>query len=918
MYLKNLLLIFFTALFVLPISAQNITVKGRITDRHNGEFVAGCYITCINTNFKTFSDSEGFFTLKNLPPGNYDIVVESVGFTTITRHITISKQEAAPRLDIALEEKSESLQFVNVFSHINIEEETGSRQMEKRALNITNVISAHAMEISPDINAANVLQRMSGLTIQRNGGGDEAYAVIRGLDPRYNNTLINGIKIASPDEKSRFIPLSIVPSDLLASIQVEKSLMPEMEGDAIGGTVNLVMKDAPQSLMIKALGSIGYSAIFFDRKYESFSKSDIQKKSVSERFGGNYIAQPDDFSRSNLDFKPVSPAPTVVAGITYGQRFFNNKLGILVADNYQNQYYGSNSVFNSAAPSSKGPIVSDYANRQFSTQQLNNGLILHADYNFNDRNKISITNVFLYSYLAQARTIIDTALIGGNGGRTIPGTGPMYTDYTSLTNTQFIENLKLEGHHILSPHFLFDWAGVYSDAGKNTPDWADISVNKKRYVDTTQTIDYVHGPIYFITTPDYFDQISRIWQFNNDKDLDAIANLTYKTKFPNSLFLQLKTGGLYRHKTRYNQQNSYYLKPVAASNGVKQIYTGIYSSQWIVYDPAGSYDFDVNNYNLFENITAGYGQFQVDYKKWEVAGGVRIEVTSQGYKLRTFYATHPTGITKDYTDLLPSLMIKFRLNEKTNLRAAYFKSISRPNYYELVPTNIQSTTSATSTDGNPDLVHSVAYNYDLRYELYPNSEDQLFVGTFYKKILNPIEYAYQGATVRKPLNSPEATVFGVELVFTKYFGNFGISGNYTYLYSNSSTNKAYTDYSQDPNGRGVPDTLEHHPLQGQTDNTLNASLIYRNTSRTFFAEFSYQYLGKTLDVIYPLLGYNYFQNPYSTLAFSAEQTLKNKHFTVFTKWNNLLNTAVTYTIGNLLTESTVTKLNFSFGLRYVY
>ena len=106
------------------------------------------------------------------------------------------------------------------------------------------------MEVSPDINAANVLQRMRGLTIQRNGGGDDAYAIIRGLDPRYNNTLINGIKVASPDEKNRFVPLSIVPSDLLSSIEVSKSLLPEMEGDAIGGTVNLKMKDAPTGFYV--------------------------------------------------------------------------------------------------------------------------------------------------------------------------------------------------------------------------------------------------------------------------------------------------------------------------------------------------------------------------------------------------------------------------------------------------------------------------------------------------------------------------------------------------------------------------------------------------------------------------------------------------------------------------------------------
>ena len=913
MHLKRFLLVSVSSIIVQMAFSQTASVKGRIIDHQTGEVVKGCYITCLNTSYKTYTDEDGEFVLNNLPPGQYDVQVESVGFAETTRHLSVGNQSPV-KLNIELNEKALKLQTVQVFNQVNAEEERGARLTEKHALNIVNVISSRAMEVSPDINAANVLQRMSGLTIQRNGGGDDAYAIIRGLDPRYNNTLINGIKVASPDEKNRFVPLSIVPSDLLSSIEVSKSLLPEMEGDAIGGTVNLKMKDAPPDFMFKAIGSIGYSAIFFDRKFESFSKTDIQKKSLTERFGNNYLAQPEDFSRSNLDFKPVNPLPNTVVGITYGQRFFNNKLGILVADNFQNQYYGSNTVFNSAAPNSKGPIISDYANRYFSTQQLNNGLVLHADYNINARNKIIVTNILLYSYLAQSRTIIDTAIVGGNGGRTVPGTGPISTDYTSVTSTQILENLKLEGQHILSPHFMFDWAGVYSQASKQTPDMADISVNKK--IDTVHTDGDIHGPYTFSSTPDYFDAISRVWQHNNDQDLDAIANLTFKNKFPNDFFLDLKVGGLYRHKTRYNQQNSYTLKPTTGANGVKQIYTDIYTAQWTVYSPAGTYDYDVNNYNLFENITAGYAQFQTNYGKWEIAGGARMEVTSQGYTLRTFYANHPTGLTKDYTDLLPSLMVKYRLNMKTNLRASYFKSISRPNYYELVPATIQSVSSASSTTGNPSLEHSVANNYDVRYELYPHGDDQLFVGAFYKTIDNAIEYAYQGATTLMPVNSGTATVYGAELVLTKYFGSFGITGNYTYLYSRIFSNKAYTDYSTNP-PRGVPDTLQERPLQGETNNTVNVSLIYKNKKHKFFAELAYQYLGKTLSVVYPLLGYDYYQNPYSVLSFSAEK-LVSTHFTVFTKWNNILNTAITYSIGDLQTQSDVTKLNFSFGLRYVY
>src|SRR5581483_4504932 len=94
----------------------------------------------------------------------------------------------------------------------------------------------------------------------------------------------------------------------------------------------------------------GYSKIFLDRRFQSFSKADIQQKSGNERFGAEYTAQPNDFSRSNLDFTYIRPLPNSVAAITWGRRFADQRLGLLVAENFQDQYYGSDAIYNQAAP----------------------------------------------------------------------------------------------------------------------------------------------------------------------------------------------------------------------------------------------------------------------------------------------------------------------------------------------------------------------------------------------------------------------------------------------------------------------------------------------------------------------------------------------------------------------------------------
>jgi TonB-dependent receptor len=892
-----------------PIFSQ-VNLSGTITDSTSKQKLNGATVLLHNNknNYKTTSNINGEFRFDAIAPGSYSLEIDFISYQHFTRHIDVDSKNIS--LTIYLTEKTATLKTVNVFTGVNGELETSSRTSEKNANNIVNVISAQAIQRSSDINAANVLQRMSGVTLQKNSGADEAYAIVRGLEPRYNNTLVNGVKITSPDEKSRYVSLDVVPSDLLQKIEISKSLLPEMEGDAIGGTVDLVMKDAPDTTTFIASGALGYSKILLDRKYTYFPTSDIQQKSLNERFGSSYVAQPDDFSRSNLDFKQKSALPTGTAGITYGTRFMKNRAGIIVSESFQNQYYGTNSVLNTVVPDIylQIPAISDVSNREFSTQQLNNGLSLHADYNINSKNKITINNVFLYSYLEQARTSIDTAIKGGNGGRTVPGTGPVTTDYTSITSKEYLENLKVEGTHILSNHFLFDWAGVYSVAAKRSPDRADLAVNKK--IDTLHTTDDPNGPYTFTETPDYFDEITRIWQHNNDEDLSAIANLSYKTTW-RKYFIDLKAGGLYRHKQRYNLQDEYDLKPTTNSNGVKQVFTNIYDAQWIVYNPAGTYDYDVNNYHAHEDVTSGFVQAKISSEKFDVFGGVRAEKTDQGFHINTFYAGAVNAVTKNYTDVLPSIMVKYKLNAKTNIRASYFKSISRPNYYELVPYKILSSSSAHDEQGNPNLKHSIADNFDLRYELYPHKEDQLFIGGFYKRIQDPIESEYVDGTTYQPVNLGTATLYGAELVYTKNIGNFGVTGNYTYIYSKIFSTKSYTDLQ----AQTTYDKLQERPMQGQTNNTVNLSVFYNNVKRRLFVQMAYEYLGKTLDQVYPIYGYDYYQLPQSLLSASADYGL-GKHFTIYGKFNNLLNTPTTYKINTLEVGKDVFEAEFLVGIRY--
>ncbi|GAC1311854.1 MAG: TonB-dependent receptor [Mucilaginibacter sp.] len=899
-------LIAFFLFFFFSVSAQNASIKGVVTDSKTGEKLIGANIHFEGLELGASTDNNGFYTLSGIKPGSYKINVKYIGYTTFEKQIILTPSQVL-NLNISLVSSSELLQNVYVVGRLATETEAASRANEKNSDNLKNVVSAQAIAKSPDINAANVLQRVSGVTIQRNAGGDDSYAIIRGLEPRYNNTLINGVQIASPDSKTRLVSLSVVPSDLLARIEVDKTLTPEMDGDAIGGTVNLVFKDAPDKREISATGSIGYGQLFIDRKFVDFSKANINTYSPSEAHGATYAAQPGDFTRSNLDFKNITPPPTETFSFSYGERFLDNKLGFVIGNSFQNLYFGSNTTGDNgnADPNDPDhrPRINDIYTRSISSRQILNNLITHLDYRFNERNKIVLDNVLLYSRIEEASFTTDTSITGGNGGRTVPGTGPVNFINQSTTSNQIIENLKLSGNHVLSKHFLFDWYGAFSDAFVRTPDQAAINSNI--------AVSYDPSTHQFSQTPNYFDNIGRTWSHNNDKDYTGSGNITYKTAIKSAL-LELKAGGFYRDKTRYNYEDEYTLRPVPDANGGKPVFNDIYSAQWNVYNPFGAGEFNVNNYNAFENIAAFYGEFKLTLPRLEIFGGVRDEITSEGFHVRQDI-TNASDVTKNYTDILPSISFKYKLNETTNLRLAYFSSIARPAYYELVPT-IPPSTGGTVVQGNPNLKHTTANNYDIRYELFPKADEQFFIGAYYKQLTNPIEYSYGGnngsATVYQPINSDQAKVAGVELTFAKYFGDFGLSGNYAYNYSDVAAIKVDRN---DPAQR----VIEHRMLTGAAVHDLNLSLLYRNKQAKINAQIAYQYLGKTLVGIYPDNGDNYIQQPLSFLSFSADKAI-SKHFTIFTKMNNLLNTHTTVVLHNFQNGNEITKATYLVGMRYNY
>lgn len=830
------------ACLLASVNAQAWDLKGKIRDAQTGEEIIGASVVVKEEPTKgAVTGLDGSFNL-SVGRKKYTLVCSYVGYQKYEVVVDGSKSE----IEIPLKSDDVLLEGITVIASNPGRTEAGARGIEKQAMNVVNVMSAKAMELSPDITVANVIQRMSGVTVERNSSGEGQYAILRGMDKRYNYTLINGVKIPSPDNKNRFVPLDIFPSEMLDRLEVTKSLTADMEGDGIGGAVNLVMKDAPSERQFTANLSTGYNAMYFDRDFQSFNYGDIAKQSPYEAMGKpeDYKVTMDNFRMSNLRMDWKKPLPDLTAGISYGDRFFNNKLGVMLAGSFLNTYRGKESQIYYQPGTTHYGI--EY--RNYSSQQTRAGVHAKLDYNINDNHKLTWYNGYMDMSEAEVRD----------------GQDDKERQVRMKWNHQYIFNSTLKGEHLFLENgkLKLDWSAVWSKAFSETPDNAEI---------------YLQG-----THVQTSGAAVRRWEHNSDQDKAAYVNLSYKLQNAANGTFDFSVGGMYRDKKRDSFFNEYTFNSATGSKDPQYL-----GEDWNNFDeilltprPYGNIG-DPLNYDATERIGAAYGMVKYTYGKWEFIAGVRMEHTNQGYVLKFARDVDPEGNQK-YTDILPSFHTKYNVHENANLRFSYARSINRPSFFEIVPYSIIN--EDYKEKGNPDLKHTVADNVDVRYEFFPRSSEQFMVGVFYKKLDNPIEYGLinEGQdTYYKPMNFGTARNLGAEIDVMKYFNWFGIKANYTYTHSKVTTDKRVMDGSE------VTSKRQSRPLFGQAAHVANLSFLFKDTKHGWEGQLAGSYTGKRLSDISNWYDDDIWEDGYFQLDASVEKSWKNG-ISVFAKASNLL------------------------------
>lgn len=870
---------------------QAHTLDGIVKDNKTGEPLIGTVVRVKELpNVGTTTGLDGSFTLHELPDkGKYTLVVSFMAYKTKEIVVDVANDD---KVDIPMDEDLKQLDEVVVTGRREYRSDRSAVETVKNAGNVLNVMSQQSILLSPDVNVASVLQRVSGVTMERDASGEASYAILRGMDKRYNYTLVNGVKIPSPDDKNRYIPLNIFPSDLMDCLVVSKSLTADMEGDAAGGVVDMVMKDAPSRFQFQANAAIGTTDYFWKdgRDYLTSNRSDYTKKAPYEAFGSEYKASMSDFKNGPMQLKSHSmPAPNFIGGLSVGNRFWNDRLGVMLAGSIQNTFRGTERTYNSVkmASGEQAMYISKLNHRYYSIHDLTTGVHAKVDLTL-PKHKIEWYNMYVRTNSKGVRynNSIGTEYIGANS----------YTqddEIRSLSTTQSIFATNLKGTHHLTKNFTLDWSGIFSQAKEEDPDRTYVTLSNSVSTEADADGNILSGNLWDTNkniTKTFPKDAERRFQHNKDTDWAGYINLTYDTHFANDVEALWKAGAQYRRKERSNRYYSYIFSPAENAqdldgNGLEQFD----NVDWVCKTPYSQAS--QLNYDSKEHIGGAYAMVTLKTKIGELIAGFRAEHTNQIYTMLQHFRNMGQTGEQSYWDYLPSASLKWTPTKNMNIRLSYYRSINRPGFYEIVPYQIMG--EEYQEKGNPNLKRARIDNIDLRWEWFPSKTEQILAGVFYKYLKDPIEQVFVTSDGKigagtdayyMPDNLGNAKNMGFEIDVIKYIRHFGIKANYTYTYSKITTSKREYKEGSAEYKSGV---TQSRPLVNQAPHTANISLLYKDTENGWNAQLASSFTGAKLALVSPFKDADQWDKAMFGLDLSAEKQFKNG-FSIFFKANNLL------------------------------
>ena len=809
-----------SALLSLSAVAQEAgKLQGLLTDSSQTSYFSGAQITVKELGLSTVSRRDGSFRFTNLPEGQYTLEITYLGADTLEVPIDIKSGETLAK-DFVLVGKRADLENIIVY---------GQRAGQASALNqqrsadsIKSIVSSDAIGQFPDQNAAEALQRLPGLSIERDQG-EGRYVGIRGIDPNLNNVTINGLNVPSPDGGARSVALDVIPSELIQTLEVSKSVTPDMDGDAIGGSVE-----------VKSLSA-------FDKKGTSAS--------VTAQVSHNDLR--DEVS------------PKLSGSVT---NVFNDTFGVAAALSYYDRDFGSDNI------ESNGD--DEIEQRYYSINRERLGAAVNFDYRPDFNNQYYLRT--LYSRFADDEyRLANTFTFDDDDSEVERGSKDRYEEQSILSLTAGAE-------HQLND-WLIEYQLGYSKADEDEPsslyytfvgEEMDISSDMQGKIPTiVQDASVMELSNYEL------DEIELSQNEAQDTESSFKFDVTRSLEVSGHS-AEIKFGGKYRDREKTNDAivslydgdfdgvDPSQFEAAAPDWGLGDFGPGLHKGAMRDYFnqeedalELAELDSEVESngatYSNEEDILAVYLMGKIDINDLRIVAGLRYEDTdfsTSGMRVELI-ENEETDVEevvntlwksdRSYNHLLPSLNARYEFSDKLVARFAYTQTISRPKFedvaaYQIIETKTEEDDGVFVTEreaeaGNPELLPYESENIDLSIEYYPGDIGVLSAGYFHKSIDNFIIIADVAGTegwegyeeVTQAINGDTATVDGIELSWVKGFNNgFLISANGTITDSEAETL--------------LDGELYKTSLPNQSDRIGNLTLGYENNQMSLRLTMSYK------------------------------------------------------------------------------
>jgi TonB-dependent receptor len=811
---------------------QHGSIGGTITDP-TGTVLQGAVINIQNPALTASTNEQGRFYINDLTPGSYTVTISYLGLETQTKTVTVAGGQTVT-LDSALQIPSQNQAVLVTAGRVSAEAEAINQ--ERAADNLLLVLPVQVITSLPNANLADALGRLPSVTLERDEG-EGKYVQVRSTEPRLTNTTVDGVNLPSEEPGVRQIKFDAIPSSLVESVEVSKTLQANMEGDGIGGSVNIVTKTATDKPTLQLTGLGGYTPIIHGRGNTTETGTYGKRFGASKKFG-LIIGASYDWEGRGID--DLEPAPDQNNGATW----FDGAQ-IREYQYFRPRYGAAGSV--------------DYRIREGSDVYAR---FLYSDFkNYGDRWAYQIQdntpNVSLLapqnqgglpSYDGELRNPdiqVGSVIVGGNHvlnttwyrwdasvGRSSYGNSP-YSD-ASFGSTLPSSNCEFNPSATKNK-YLPQWTpSCYTEIqDPNNFTLNQITRDLGEAVQLNLAVGGSGAKLYHIgdrsATFEYGGNFRNEHKYADTYVLTLVPNGTVgMAQFPNRLI----------NHNYYNGGNYQLGYNVSLEDALS--YANSHSSSFTSSSTQGQ---DPSQFDLVEQVSAGYVMNTIDFAHgMRFIVGLRAENTFDGVHNLAFGdngVVTPNSFSGSYYTLLPSASLRFNAGTDSYVRLIYARGLSRPDPQDIAQPLSWTVTGNGSnrfavTFGNANLKAETGDDIDVLYDHYFKTFGVISAGYFYKNLQNPIvvqsyqlvNYLPPGAPPQdrgnylatQPVNAGSAWLSGFETSYLQHYTNlpgalsgFGLSANYSYI--GSSTN-------------GIPGRSDHPRLLRNSPNMFNVSPTY--------------------------------------------------------------------------------------------